>query len=166
MKVLFMSRLYYPHIGGVEKHVEKISDILSKKHEITIVSERHEPKLPEYEKRGRVKIFRIPLPDRVGEKSKKWWIWKWWLAHLQIIKQSDIIHIHDVFFWFLPFRLPYWHKKVYMTFHGYEGTDAPGIKQILWHQMAAKLTRGNICIGDFHQKWYKVMPDVVSYGAV
>ncbi|KKU93105.1 MAG: Glycosyltransferase, group 1 family protein [Candidatus Amesbacteria bacterium GW2011_GWC1_48_10] len=165
MKVLFMSRLYYPHIGGVEKHIEKISDILSKRHEITIVCEQHDPNLPEYEKKGRVKIYRIPLPDGVGEKAKKWWIWKWWLTNLRLIKQADIIHIHDVFFWFLPFRLPYRSKKVFITFHGYEGFNPPSVRKIFWHKLAEYLTRGNICIGDFHQKWYQVKPDFVSYGA-
>ncbi|KKU73911.1 MAG: hypothetical protein UX99_C0026G0001, partial [Candidatus Amesbacteria bacterium GW2011_GWB1_47_26] len=49
MKVLMMTRLYWPHVGGVEKHVEKITEILKKKHQITIVCEKHDPKLPDYE---------------------------------------------------------------------------------------------------------------------
>ena len=52
-----------------------------------------------------------------------------------------------------------------MTFHGYEGFEAPNWKQIFWHKLAAWLTKGNICIGDFHKKWYGVKPDFVSYGA-
>lgn len=158
MNVLFLTRLYWPHVGGVEKHVERISEILKKKHEITIVCERHDPLLLDFEQRRGVKIYRISGSD-------KWTIWKWWLVHLQLIKQADIVHVHDVFFWFLPFRLPYWFKKVYVTFHGYEGA-VPTRKQVFWHRLAAKLTRGNICIGDFHRKWYGVKPDFVSYGAV
>ena len=158
MKVLMMCRLYWPHVGGVEKHVQKITDILSKKHQITIVCEKHDPKLPDYEVNRGVAIYRIG-----GE--GKLFIWKWWFRHLNLINDADIIHIHDVFFWFLPFRLPYWSKKVFMTFHGYEGVSAPNWKQILWHKLAAWLTRGNICIGDFHKKWYGVKPDFVSYGA-
>ncbi len=159
MNILFMTRLYSPHIGGVEKHVERICGILSKKHQIIIVCEKNDPKLSDYEKNRGVEIYRI------GE-SGKWAIWKWWFQHLNLINNADIIHIHDVFFWFLPFRLPYWHKKVFMTFHGYEGANPPTWRQIFWHRVAAKLTKGNICIGDFHKKWYGVKPDFVSYGAV
>ena len=153
-----MCRLYWPHVGGVEKHVEKICDILSKKHQITIVCEKHDPKLSDYEKKRGVEIYRIGETDKFG-------IWKWWFQHLNLLRDADIIHIHDVFFWFLPFRLPFWSKKTFMTFHGYEGFEAPNWKQIFWHKLAAWLTKGNICIGDFHKKWYGVKPDFVSYGA-
>lgn len=158
MKILMMCRLYWPHVGGVEKHVEKICDILSKKHDIIIVCEKHDPELPDYEKKRGVTIYRIRGVD-------KWAIWKWWFRHLNLINKADIIHIHDVFFWFFAFRLPYLSKKVFMTFHGYEGADLPSGRQVFWHRLAAKLTRGNICIGGFHKKWYGVKPDFVSYGA-
>ena len=158
MNILFLTRLYWPHVGGVEKHVEKISEILKKKHEITIVCEKHDPKLSDFESRQGISIYRIPSSD-------KWVIWKWWLGHLQLIKQADIIHIHDVFFWFLPFRLPYWTKKVYITFHGWEGVCPIPFKNILWRKLAEKLTRGNICVGDFISKWYGTKPDFVTYGA-
>lgn len=158
MKILFMCRLYWPHIGGVEKHVEKISGVLSKTHEITIVCEKHDPLLPDFEQRRGVKIYRIPGSD-------KWTIWKWWLAHLQLIKQADIVHIHDVFFWFLPFRLPYWSKKIYMTFHGWEGVYPIPWKNKLQHKIAEKLSRGNICVGNYLTKWYGTNPDFITYGA-
>lgn len=166
MNVLFMCRLYYPHVGGVEKHVAKVSQLLTQRgYKITVVAERHDSTLALEEEMDRVKVYRIPLPDTVGESAKKWHIWKWFLAHRGLFDQANVIHIHDVFFWFLPFRLPYWFKKVYLTFHGYEGRH-PTVKQIFWHRLAALLTRGNICIGDFHRKWYGVSPDLVSYGAV
>lgn len=159
MKILFLARLYWPHVGGVEKHVEELCKILTKTHDITLVCEKHDSKLSDYEKNRGVEIYRI------GE-TGKWNIWKWWLKHLYLINNADIIHIHDVFFWFLPFRLPYFFKKVFITFHGYEGSDLPTNRQVFWHRLASWLTRGNICIGDFHRKWYKVRPDYVSHGAV
>ena len=136
MKILFMCRLYYPHIGGVEKHVEKISEILSKGHQITVVTEKHDPLLPDYEIYKGVEIFRIPLPTGVGESNKKWLIWKWGFTHLNLIHKADLIHIHDVFFWFLPFRLPYWSKKVYITFHGWEGVYPIPTKNMYMHKIA------------------------------
>mgnify|MGYP001583110598 CR=1 FL=1 len=157
MKVLFLCRYYLPHIGGVEKHVAKISQILARKHQITIITEQHDPILPPYELINNIPVYRIP--------ANKWLIWKWFLGHLNLLFSSNIIHIHDVFFWILPFRPFLLRQKIYMTFHGYEGSDPPRLKQIFWHKLAEKLSRGNICIGDFHRKWYKVNATYVSYGA-
>lgn len=157
MKVLFLCRYYSPHIGGVEKHVAKISQILSNHHNITIITERHDPTLPGYEIVNEIPVYRIP--------ANKWLIWKWFLEHLNLLFQTDIIHIHDVFFWILPFRMFLFRQRLFITFHGYEGSDPPKPKQIFWHKLAEKLTRGNLCIGDFHRKWYKVNPTFVSYGA-
>lgn len=40
MKILFFARLFYPHIGGVEKHLFEISTRLTAMgHEVTIVTE-------------------------------------------------------------------------------------------------------------------------------
>ena len=158
MKVLFMCRLYWPHVGGVEKHVEKITEILSKKHQITIVCEKHDPKLPDYEIDRGVAIYRIGG-------AGKWAIWKWWLAHLQLIKQADIIHIHDVFFWFLPFRLPYRSKKVFITFHGWESIYPVPWKNIIIRKISELMANGNICVGEFIRKYYFTKPDYVIYGA-
>jgi glycosyltransferase involved in cell wall biosynthesis len=165
MKILFLTRLYLPHVGGVEKHIFEISKTLSKNYQITIITEQHDPKLPLYEKSDLAEIYRIPLGG-ASESMKKWFIWSWLFSHIDLIHNTDILHIHDVFFWFLPFRPIFPLKKVFMTFHGYEGINAPGKKQILSHRIAEKLTSGNICIGDFHRKWYHTKPTIVSYGAV
>ena len=34
------------------------------------------------------------------------------------------------------------------------------------HKLAEKLSNGNICIGNFYQKWYGTSPTYISYGAV
>ena len=165
MKIIFLSRLYHPHVGGVEKHVEEISKILSTKHQVTIVTEQHDPDLPLYEVRPEAAIYRIPVSG-ISEKAKKWIVWQWFWHHRQLMGESDIIHAHDVFFWVLPFRFLYPFKKYFITFHGYEGAALPGQRQILWHKIGEWFTGGNICIGDFHHKWYGTRSTIVSYGAV
>lgn len=159
MKIVFLCRLYYPHVGGVEKHVEKISNILSRKHQIKIITQKYEMNQKDYEKRDGIEIYRLPM-------GNKWVIWKWMKINKHLLKWADIIHVHDVYFWIFPYRLRNWKSKTYITFHGYEGNNAPNIKQVFWHKVNAWLTRGNICIGDFHKKWYHVNPNIVSYGAV
>jgi len=152
-----------PHIGGVETHIQKLAEELGADCEVTVVTERDDPQSELKEQLGMVAVLRIPIPE---QKTSKVLIWWWWIKHLKLLFSADIIHIHDVFFWFLPFRGLFFWKPVFMTFHGYEGTQNPNWKQKFWHQVAARCTTGNLCIGGFHQKWYGVNPDKVSYGAV
>jgi glycosyltransferase involved in cell wall biosynthesis len=165
MTLLFLSRLYYPHVGGVEKHLKKISEILSKKHKIIIVTEQYDPKLPEYEKYPEADVYRIPI-NGISETAKKWVIWKWFNRHQDLVKNADIIHAHDVFFWILPLRFKYLNHKYFLTFHGYEGSKAPGLNRIFWHKLGEQLTSGNISIGNFIPKWYHTNASIISYGAV
>ncbi len=164
MKILFFSRLFYPHIGGVEKHVLEVSRLLIKKgYKVTVVTEQNSLKLKLREVITGIEIFRIP---KLKEgKLRKFQIWKWLWNNYKLMKNADIIHCHDVFFWYLPFRLLFPNKKVYTTFHGYEGYPLK-IKDIIMHKISEKLSRGNICIGDFIKKWYGTMPTYIAYGGV
>ena len=74
MKVLFLTKRFFPHIGGVEKHVEKIVEQLQKKRiEVIIVTEQYAKNIRENEVKNRVKIVRIP----VFQTKTKSTIWKW-----------------------------------------------------------------------------------------
>lgn len=147
MKILFLTRYCYPHIGGVERHVHEVSLNLRKKgHKVTIISEED---------------IKYPHIKYIGLLH----IWFWIFKNRELIKESDIVHCHDVFIWYLPFRFLYPNKKVYITFHGYE--DYPLRKlSILIRKISAKLSRGNICIGKFIEKWYGIKANYISYGAV
>lgn len=51
MIVVFFSRVFYPHVGGVEKHVFEISKILVKKgYKIIVFTEHFINRSSEYEK--------------------------------------------------------------------------------------------------------------------
>lgn len=165
-KVLFLTHLYLPHPGGVEYHLQQlIKHLPSKEFEIILVAEQDDPLEKLSDTIEGIQIYRIPLPNHQTHKGT---IWQWWWQHRSLLFSADIIHIHDVFFWTLPLYpwLKFKHKKIFITFHGYEGADNPNWRQMLWHQLAAKLTPGNICIGGFHQKWYGVKPTITSFGAV
>ena len=173
MKILFFSRLFYPHIGGVEKHVEEISKVLIKKdHDVTVLTEKFDKSLQDSETINGIKIIRIDNGrddwsfGKLRINLKKFRAWKNIWDNRNLIKESDIIHAHDVFFWYLPFRFLYSSKKVFATFHGYEGDKLPGIKSRIMHKVAEVLSNGNICVGDFLKKWYGTRPDYVTYGAV
>src|SRR3989344_274253 len=165
MTILFFSRLFYPHIGGVEKHVLEISrPLVKKRYSVTVLTEKFERNLLNTDEIDGIKILRIDS----GRENwfKKFRVWKNLWRYRKLIKKSDIIHIHDVFFWYLPFKFLYPLRKVFTTFHGYEGDAIPGIKARLMHKIAEVLSGGNICVGDFLKKWYGTKPNYVTYGAV
>ncbi len=154
-------------IGGVEKHVLEISKrLIEKGNKITIVTEwsKDDGGFEGFGEYGEIKIYRIPITT--NEKLKKFQIWKWLWENRILIKEADIVHCHDVFYWYLPFKFLYPKKKVFTTFHGYEGSELPTWNKILSHKMAGWLSNGSIAIGGFHQKWYGVKSNIVSYGAV
>jgi len=161
MTILFLTKLFYPHIGGVEKHVEEVSrELIKKGHRIIVLTLKHDPKLPEIETSGGVKIIRLPYSE------SKWIIWKNLWQKRSLIKEVDIIHCHDVFFWYLPFKFLFPKKPVYTTFHGWEGDFPIPQKNIFIRRLSEKLSWGNICVGGYIKKYYGAKPNYIIYGAI
>ncbi len=164
MKILFLSQLYLPHIGGVEKHVCEISSILkSKGNEITILTSKFDKKLKYYDDFNGIKVVRFDYPKTkfVG----LFFVWFFIFKNRYLIEQNDIVHIHDVFIWYFPFRFLYRKKKVFTTFHGYESFPVKFRSKVI-RRISEVLSNGSICIGDYLKKWYGHNPNFVSYGAV
>ncbi len=163
MRVLFFSRLFYPHIGGVEKHVAEISKRLARLgYQVGIITEELNTVISK-PKSKKIKVYRIPIG--ASEKLKKFWIWWWLFKNRKLIEKADIIHAHDVAFWYGPFRFLYFKKPFYITFHGYEQYPLSQ-KAILIRKISEKLAVGNICVGDFMPKWYGTKANFITYGAV
>ncbi len=161
MNILMLTKLYFPHIGGVEKHVEEVARRLVKKgHKVTVITLNRDKKLPETETRGGVKILRLPYSN------SKINIWKYLWLKRNLIKKADIIHYHDIFFWHWPFKPLYPLKKVFTTFHGWEGKYPVPYQYKLIRKINELLSSGNICIGDYLLKHYGTKTKYVSYGGV
>lgn len=155
MKLLVLARLYVPHRGGVEKHIRGRNKILLKKgFSITTVTSRHKKNLKEVDSAGSEKIRRIDYPEIkfVGLV----YIWYWLLKNNHLIKEADIIQIQDVFTWYLPFRFLYPTKRVFTTFHGWEGIYPVPKKNILFRKLAAKFSTDYICGGKYIEKYYGI----------
>lgn len=172
MSILFLTRSYHPNVGGVEKHIEKVSEVLVKKgYEVTIISEMPDSNyyqssqaIANLAEKGNPKIYYI----KVGRNDwfKKFRIWKELFFRIRLIRKAEIVHAHDVYFWYLPFRFLFPLKKNFVTFHGYEGNKTPNSRRKFMHKISEILSNGNICIGKFLEKWYGTKADLVSYGAV
>ena len=161
MNILFFAKYYYPHVGGVEKHVGEVSRrLVAKGHRVTVLTMQYDRKRPVLEKYQGIKILRIPYSEN------KFSIWKNIWLKKDLIKKADIIHCHDVFFWYLPFRFLNPSKKVYSTFHGWEGKYPIPFRNKLVRKISEKLSSGNICIGDYIKKYYGTKPNFVTYGGV
>ncbi len=163
MKILMFAPLFYPHIGGVEKHIKQVSEELAKRgHEITIITKKHKKALLDFEELNKVKVYRFPKKSLIK-------IWLWIYSYRYLIKNVDIIHCHDFatfIYWYLPFRFLYPLKPVFVTFHGYEGIIPIPKKIIFLRKVTEYLTVGNICIGDYIPKWYSTEATFISYGGV
>ncbi len=164
MKILFLTKRFLPDIGGVEKHVFEIANILAKKnHQVTVIAEEPDKKpYFKYKKLKNINVFHIPKFK--DDKLKKFKIWFFLIKKNKIIQDTDIVHCHDVFFWYLPFRFIYPTKSVYTTFHGYETKFPISKKAIFIRKLSEKLSFGSICVGDYISKYYGAKPNYIIYG--
>ena len=168
MKILFITSSFRPQRGGVETHTwEVVQRLIEKGHDVIIITEKL-PLHPSPQSRSEVKGFQKTYRLHFGDLGffKKFRIWFEIFKHRQLIEQADIVHCHDVFFWYLPFRFLYPTKPVYTTFHGYETRFPPTKKAVLIRKLSEKLSWGTIAVGDYIRKWYGAKPDYVMYGAV
>lgn len=161
MTIVFLSPKFYPHIGGVEKHAFEVAKRLNKKgHKIIVVTEGEKDRR---ENLNGIVVYRFNF----GEKGwlKKFRIWFKLFTKRKLFNKAKIIHCHDVFIWYLPFRFIYLRKRVYTTFHGYETEFPLSSKAIFIRKLSEKLSFGNICVGDYIKRWYSTNPTYVTYGA-
>jgi glycosyltransferase involved in cell wall biosynthesis len=175
MRIVFLCRYFYPHIGGVEKHCFKLGQELIKKgHKLTVITSSESLKQGSLGHLGRLKGASTTVVDGINviyiKNGKVDWLekfraWRKLCKLKNIIERADIVHCHDIFYWYLPFKFIFPRKRVFITFHGYEGDKIPNRRAVFMHMVSEKLTMGNICIGDFFKKWYETEPTFVSYGA-
>ena len=168
VRIVMLTAFFHPHIGGVERHVRYLSEELVRQgHSITVLTKRYDRALPSEERLGPIRILRFP--QSTIPHTQKPGVWLWLLSRLHLLLRADVIHVHDhtaFNAWYLPFRILLPWKPVFATFHGYEGLVPIPRRYIIGRKWVERLTRGNICVGHFLEKWYGTQSDVVIYGAV
>lgn len=147
MKILLLTRRAWPKVGGVEKHIGEIKKVFEKKgHRVKVISEAD---------------IKYPRTKFLG----LLFIWKWLFEHKKLIREADVIHVHDVFIWYLPFKFLYPHKMLITTVHGLEWDNPLRQNSIFQKQLAIKLSDKTIGIGHFLEKYIGRKFDLISYGA-
>jgi len=172
MNILFLTpRESGTNLGGVERHVKLLTEELRKRgHKV------RELALDEF-------IKETPCSARSLLFKLQAWQYLW--NRRELFRWADIVHVHDVFWWVMPFlpliksfkespchsarrhlKRAMTKTKVFVTFHGWEGRYPPTKSAVWQKRLAAWLSDGTIGVGDFYEKWYGVKPDRVVWGVV
>ena len=163
--ILMITPRFSPAIGGVEKHVENLSrKFADTGYQVTILTSKHEASLNALERMDRCQVIRMPF----GWDRNPFLMYIWFLLNRKLILKHDIIHVHDTIpflTWYLPLRLLYPLRSVYLTFHGYERDPVPVVFKLL-RKVARRLAKRVLCIGRFIEKVYNVSCDDSCVGAV
>ena len=149
---------FAPRLGGVEKHVLRVSEELVKLgHAVTVLTRRWEPEWPEHEELHGIRVRRVAGGIAKAPADRQ----------LELFRAADAVHCHDLYP-YLRFAAPAWpaaRAPLFVTFHGYEGYPVPRIARWLRRRLAARAA-GAICMGEFICRWYGHPCDTVSYGGV
>lgn len=168
MNILFLSASFYPTRGGVQKHAYHIAkELIKKGHHITVITEISDQTSSTESVISTIDgidVVSCPFGPRGFAKKIRIW-WQMWKLR-QYILQADVIHCHDVFFWYLPFSFLFPWVRVFTTFHGYEGIVPPHWQAVFVRRISNYLSQGSIHIGNYIQKWYGTQADVTLYGGV
>jgi glycosyltransferase involved in cell wall biosynthesis len=114
VKILMLSSLYFPLLGGIVTSVRSISSELSKRGHDVIIGTVRQRDLPAYEEKDGVKVYRLDglfqkIPFLFRDPTRKWhppaqdWLITRKLAAIIKREKPDIIHAHD---WILYSALP------------------------------------------------------------
>lgn len=156
MTLLFLTPFPSSHPGGVERHVQLLTRELEKR--------RHRVEelcLKESNRNMERTVLSIPKGP-----SFKYQAWKRLWDKRKLIEQSDLVHVHDMFWWYLPFRFLFPNKPVFTTFHGWEGIYPPTRSAVFQKRLAQRLSWGTIGVGTFFEKWYGVRPTLTTFGVL
>jgi glycosyltransferase involved in cell wall biosynthesis len=164
-KILIITPSFFPNLGGVERHVlETTNYLVRKKYSIKIITEQKNDS-NYFEKKSGFEIYRFSYPKKKFLGLLTIW-WKIFKRYYKFIKEADVIHIHDIFVWYLPFRLIFWRKPVVTTFHGWEGVFPLPQKNKLWRRLGVWLSNKTIAVGKYLEKYYSFKADLIIYGGV
>ena len=130
MKIMMLSDLYAPFQGGIETHVESLSNQLRERGHEVFVCTIGRRDLPHYEKKNGVRIYRLDglfqkIPFLFKDPARRWhppardWLISKRLAQIIERERPDIIHAHGwMVYSVLPLKKGFKIPLVY-TMHDY-----------------------------------------------
>lgn len=165
MKVVHLTPAYAPHKGGVETHVAKISQEMKKLGaSVTVLTVQTAPDSPVIENQLGIEIRRCPVRHNQRSWQYKLSIWRWIWQQRHILGAADVIQVHDVFWWLLPFVI-LWEDKICTTFHGWETQYPVRLSAKIQRAVWSFLSVATLHVGGWIQEFYWDKPTFVTYGA-
>ena len=138
MKILMFTKMALPHIGGVETHIHKVSNILvDRGYMVHVITSNPGPKVKDAK-------YELISDYKQAYKNFRWY---------------DIVQCHD-FEQYIP--------SCYMTFHGYEGHCPPNPVIVSQRKQIASVVPGVMFVGKYLKTWYdsKNVNEQVIWGGV
>jgi len=165
MNIVFLAPKFFPSIGGVEKHALEVGvRVRNKGNTVTVITQRHSKNLKLQEKIKGIEVVRFDSPKIKYLGLLTIWAYMW--KNKKVFLDAEIVHIHDVFIWYLPLAVFFPKKKFYITHHGWEGKWPIPKKNIFYKRLANRLSSGNIAVGKYIEKYYGIKTDKIIYGGV
>lgn len=163
MKILFSTSSFYPTVGGVEKHVYKVSkELINLGHTVKVLTFNNESnsfvRTEQYEG---ISILRMPHYKRAIIRYVQNLLW--FFRNRSWFDGVNVVHFHDTFFPQMRLILP--EARLVETFHGFESFP-PKKFFIKARAKVAQSVDRVVIVGDFITKWYGTKSDLVIYGGV
>jgi glycosyltransferase involved in cell wall biosynthesis len=154
-RIVFFAPSYYPNLGGVEKHIMKVANILKNDGYKIKIFVKFSKNIPRKQIVNGVSVFRMPRNESRPYIDI-------WYAKNKIHLEGAVIHSHDYFNFYLRKKL---NKNRWVhTFHGYEGYPISKLA-IESRRRVLGLVDYSFCVGKFIEKWYGTKCDEVLWGA-
>lgn len=161
MEIVFVTPKYAPSVGGVETHVQRVATDLQRRGHKVVVLTTQTGDEPVGDLIDGVEVVRMPKVV-IGSKIKTWqWLWQQRVT----LVDADVVHVHDVGWWLLPV-LPLIQKKLFVTFHGWEGEWPIRWQAKLHRWLLSVVAQRTVHIGDWIAQYYWDEPSLVLYGGV
>jgi glycosyltransferase involved in cell wall biosynthesis len=92
MKLLFALTYYHPHVSGLTIYVQRLAEgLVARGHEVTVLTARYDPSLPNEETLDGVRIVRVPAPIRL---SKGLLMPSYPLVAVRLLKMCDAVVVN------------------------------------------------------------------------
>lgn len=192
-----LSPRFTPELGGVERHLSGlIVELARRGHQLSLITcapNQDDPQLanqqvgalstdshPQPPTKNHAREISAPASSSSSSsalrlhllspraRQEKWVAWRQIWAKRALLRDADLIHIHDLAWWLYPFLplLKWWRKPLFITFHGYERNQGPTRRAVWQRRWIESWVDGSICIGAFMKTWYRAKSNLVSYGAI
>lgn len=169
MRILFIAKRCFPGKGGVERHLLQLSqELAGDGHQVKILTAKSAVSHSHFRPINNVSVEAFHTSGGVWESVVANFFL---IRRFREFRQADVVHFHDyqvLCLWsvvLLPFLL-FFRKKIFITFHGWEGIFPPSRFVIVLRKFAALFASKNISVGRYIEKWYGTKADQIIYGGV